>query len=245
MDTLRKGSSGYKVELLQRLLNLAARREGAVCLKGGPAEAFGAARLREDGIFGPLTEKQVRAFQTVKRLSVDGVAGTDTWRALGLAYEVDHRQVRLLGQPTGTSCWSAAASMIKGNMSVGPGGALLDPGGGLAGTDGNADAFAQSLGWRHLNYSPVLLELITIMKRTPIWISAGGANWAHAVALSGIWSDGNSSGATAEGTMVRIHDPWPVNKGRVYGSFADPLSMYDASGRVMVPASLMDVLVPN
>lgn len=62
--TLRSGSRGDPVKLLQRLLN-----------------AQGAA-LAEDGIFGKLTEQAVRDYQRRRALTVDGVVGPMTWRAL-------------------------------------------------------------------------------------------------------------------------------------------------------------------
>lgn len=39
-------------------------------------------KIAEDGIFGPDTEKAVKAFQKSKRLSVDGIVGPKTWAAL-------------------------------------------------------------------------------------------------------------------------------------------------------------------
>lgn len=54
-------------------------------LKGAPVkrlqEALG---IDADGDFGPGTEKAVRAFQQDNGLSVDGIAGPDTFTAMGL-----------------------------------------------------------------------------------------------------------------------------------------------------------------
>lgn len=61
MVILRKGSKGEDVKLLQKKLNLI-----------------------EDGIFGPLTEEAVKAFQVYKGLEADGIVGAKTWAALGV-----------------------------------------------------------------------------------------------------------------------------------------------------------------
>jgi hypothetical protein len=65
--TLRRGSSGPKVEALQRALN-----------------ARGAS-LAVDGAFGPATETAVRNFQRANGLVADGIAGPLTLRALNLS----------------------------------------------------------------------------------------------------------------------------------------------------------------
>lgn len=61
---LKRGSKGFKVKVLQRLLN----RVGF--------------SLIVDGIFGPQTEKAVRLFQASHNLVVDGIVGPKTWKAL-------------------------------------------------------------------------------------------------------------------------------------------------------------------
>lgn len=63
--TLRQGSRGQAVVELQNLL----RARG---FDPGPS----------DGVFGPNTAAKVRAFQASRRLTVDGVVGPNTWRAL-------------------------------------------------------------------------------------------------------------------------------------------------------------------
>ncbi|MEM9970644.1 MAG: peptidoglycan-binding protein [Pseudomonadota bacterium] len=61
MGILRRGLTGAPVKRLQRHLNIAA-----------------------DGDFGPATEQAVRDFQAAAGLKVDGIAGPDTFTALGL-----------------------------------------------------------------------------------------------------------------------------------------------------------------
>ena len=229
MDTLRVGSSGFKVQYLQRLLNKALARDHAA-----------GTRLSEDGAYGPLTEAAVRAFQTRRRsITVDGTAGSQTWGALGLGLELEHPQVIQFGQPTHTSCWSAAATSILGNQSVGPGRASLEAGGGMTPSIDNLETFARGLGWRMLNHSPGVQELVSLCQQKPLWIAGAGVNFKHAVVFSGVYSDG-----TDDGTMLRIHDPWPVGRGRVYGTFCNPVTYMadDNVGRLTL--SYFYVLVP-
>jgi len=64
--TLRVGSRGTAVTRLQQLLTD----------NGFPVTI--------DGVFGPRTEAAVRAFQTSRGLTVDGIVGVRTWTALGV-----------------------------------------------------------------------------------------------------------------------------------------------------------------
>jgi putative peptidoglycan binding protein len=59
LPTLRRGSKGSDVVVVQRRLGIA-----------------------DDGDFGPATERAVRAFQSRKGLASDGVVGRNTWAAL-------------------------------------------------------------------------------------------------------------------------------------------------------------------
>lgn len=60
---LKRGSSGDHVLRLQRLLKMPTSEQ--------------------DGLFGPKTEKAVKALQSAKKLVVDGVVGKYTWDAIG------------------------------------------------------------------------------------------------------------------------------------------------------------------
>jgi peptidoglycan hydrolase-like protein with peptidoglycan-binding domain len=64
--TIARGASGNAVELLQRLLKNFGYDPGGV-----------------DGQFGPRTESALKRFQDDFLLSVDGVAGPETWAWLG------------------------------------------------------------------------------------------------------------------------------------------------------------------
>ena len=231
MQLLHLGSHGFKVEYAQRLLNKALSRDGAA---GTP--------LVEDGRVGPLTIAAVRAFQTRHSpLHADGVIGPQTWRALGLRTEQEHNSVIQFGQPTNTSCWSAAATEILGNQSVGPGAAGLGASGGLLPSIDNLQTFASGLGWTMLNFSPTVSEMVSRLQQKPLWIAAQGAHFAHAVVFSGVYSDGDSSG---DGTMFRVHDPWPPGHGNIYGTFANPVTIMAADGVTKVPTRNFFVLVP-
>lgn len=65
VKTLRNGSKGKQVKLLQFLLTEMGHDAG-----------------KTDGIFGRNTEAAVKAFQKANGLAVDGVAGKNTWNAL-------------------------------------------------------------------------------------------------------------------------------------------------------------------
>ncbi|MGM3305480.1 peptidoglycan-binding domain-containing protein [Anabaena sp. WFMT] len=66
MPTLRFGSSGISVRIMQRLL---------------VSNGYG---IRIDGIFGPLTEAAIKAFQNQRSLLVDGIVGQRTWWELSI-----------------------------------------------------------------------------------------------------------------------------------------------------------------
>ena len=72
MITIKRGSKGEEVKILQQKLN-----------------------LMQDGIFGPLTEEAVKEFQRLNGLAVDGVVGTKTWGALNVL-SLPKRNVDLL-----------------------------------------------------------------------------------------------------------------------------------------------------
>ena len=65
--TLRKGDKNAYVENWQKYLQLQGYYTGAI-----------------DGIFGPLTEKAVKDWQTAHGLVSDGIIGAKTWAALGI-----------------------------------------------------------------------------------------------------------------------------------------------------------------
>lgn len=69
MTTVKLGSRGADVKVLQQKLNLVA-----------------------DGIFGPITEEAVKAFQKANGLTVDGIVGPKTWDKLGI------RQSRVINE---------------------------------------------------------------------------------------------------------------------------------------------------
>ncbi len=212
MIMISAGSRGHFVALLQRLLN-----------KSGASP-----RLRTDGDWGARTDA---AFQ--QAVGASSVIGLQTnaaiWRNLGLTVELDHK-VRLHPQPTDMTCWSASMTMLTGlAQSMGPGSAAIGMDGGLVPTDANVAAFARSHGKRIVSshQSLAVPTLVSILRNGPAMICGWGPDqrrpdgtrapaWGHVSVLSGIWSTGDSDGQT---TLIRVHDPWPPNTGRIWYEF--------------------------
>jgi Papain-like cysteine protease AvrRpt2 len=154
--------------------------------------------------------------------------------------------VMRFGQPTGMSCWSAAATSILGNQSVGPGRATLLPSGGLSMTDlPNMETFITGLGWRIVNRQtrPPLASFLPVLQRKPLWVAFQGYNFAHAVVFSGVYSDGASDNS---GLVIRIHDPWPPGShGEIYGSTVRHGTMMVGIGRHRQAAMVAFIAEPN
>lgn len=232
MHVLRPGSKGIQVQILQGLLNKANTLDGVI----GTA-------LAPDGQFGPLTASALYAFQSRRGLAPDKIAGFQTWRALGLRVEKEHNGIRLFGQYSSKSCWAAAAHMLlKNNHScLNIPEAELDEQGRILSTINNYKTFAETLGWTALNYSPSVQELVNIVRRTPVWVaSAYKGHFTHCVVLSAVYSDMDEAG---DGTLFRLHDPEPVGRGSIYGSFANPLTLTYDFGSYEVRT--LQVIVPE
>ncbi len=219
MPTLRIGSQNPEVKQLQQTLNSS--------LKLTPP-------LRVDGIFGPRTDAAVRRFQDQNWLQVDGIVGPCTQSALyGKDRYVILKSVNLIPQPTPTTCWAASTGMLLGRSAP----VTLAPPGvntvnGLP-NDSDLDspvttsAFASFYGLRMLpgqSWTPdglagVMRGHAPIMVDT-LWDTAGyttrqGSGWVgssgHMRIFAGIRGDG-----TADGTTIRVYDPWPPGKGAIY-----------------------------
>jgi len=126
--------------------------------------------------------------------------------------------VTLFGQPTGMTCWSAAATMLFGDRSIGPGDARLGPSGGLVASAENVQEFARAhdLAY-HAPQSWSVDGLATTLEQNgPLWV-AGYVPSGHAYVVGGMKGDG-----TPAGTKLTIHDPWPPGRGKTYDvNYAD------------------------
>jgi hypothetical protein len=199
-----------------------------------------------DGVFGPKSENALISFFTrAYSVSRQPVIDAGVWRLLGLKVDIDHR-VPLVGQPQGGLCWSSAAAMVLGGaMSVSPGGATFDKRGALAPDLSNLKQFGASLGWRLVSPTLNAVAFADLLRRRPVWIagqgaSANGQAYGHAIVVSGMWGDGDANGSTA---LLRIHDPWPTPRGRIFDT------LFFSSVGIRLPGGIwfrpQAVLVPN
>jgi hypothetical protein len=200
MRNLTQGMHGADVLFLQCLINKAEQ----------------ASTVAEDGQFGPRTRAAVVRYQQREHLPGAGYVGADTWARFGRLEERLHATT-LVAQPTGYTCWSAAAAMVLHARRPGAGGALVLPHGDLDMAITNIDIFLASLGWHMVNNQtmPALSTVIAAVRRAPLWVAYRGNGFAHAVVYTGVYTSGSGDEDT---TVFRIHDPWPPNRGSVYGT---------------------------
>jgi hypothetical protein len=210
MKILRRGSRDPEVVLLQRLLNVTYL----------PTRGFNG--ISEDGIFGQETETLLRRFQTENRTrlgTVDGIAGPQTWSALGLQSEIDYRLPRT-GQNTGMTCWAVSGGLASGRMaSIAAAGVETDstPGpnsfGGLYTDTPNMEAYARGLGMRLLPVLPATQdEIVGHLRRGPVivngrWPGSG----QHVVVISGYFETRQPNAR-----MIKVNDPLPMGQGSIH-----------------------------
>jgi Putative peptidoglycan binding domain len=211
MQTLRQGSHAPDVRFLQRLLNQ------YIFTLPAATEV-----VDEDGDFGLRTAAALRRFQENYRgvhapLAVDGVAGPQTWRALGLTEERVW-PIMQVGQTADMSCWVVSAGMATGRNSSMAGDGVdwvtdrsAPTFGGLPLSAENMDAYARANGMRRLGALPAdVAGLRAHVARGPCilagdWIAGG----SHVVVISGLFW------ASLYASMIRIHDPAPMGRGSV------------------------------
>jgi len=217
--TLFVGVHGAAVHELQRLLNRN--------LRPNP-------HLTPDGKFGGLTRAAVRRYQSSKWLEIDGIVGRCTWVALrGAERYVCLHRIRLVPQWTTSTCWSAATAMLLGRQAcMSPGSAQLGRSGGLLNDSDLADPvntrrFARSYGLTMLPGRSWLPDgLANLLAKRPLMMNTlwdadsyvqGRGSSGHMRILAGIRGDGSPGGST-----IRIHDPWPPHRGRIYSKTYGP-----------------------
>jgi len=219
--TLRMGSKGSEVIALQNALNLA--------LSPSPG-------LIPDGDFGLKTDRAVRTYQAQRRIRVDGVAGPVTRCVLRGAPRrplPTIHPVRRIPQPSPSTCWAAAAAMMKDLtpqqiIDRTPAHLTSSSGGTLSFSDtadnvGGNREFADAHG---LDYHPPQIWSVSGLKglvtRSPVMISllwnvgeytAGYGSSGHRVVVFGIDTDNDPTGL---GTLLHIHDPWAPNVGKTF-----------------------------
>lgn len=71
---IRKGQNGENIRLMQRYLNEIRRSNSSIPW------------LKEDGVFGPVTEQAVKEFQRIFELNADGIIGPLTWERIVLEH---------------------------------------------------------------------------------------------------------------------------------------------------------------
>jgi hypothetical protein len=185
--------------------------------------------LTEDGRFGPKTRNAVVQFQNANWLSNDGIVSPATWSTLeGRDKYVILHNVKLVPQHTRSTCWSAALAMLLDfRASMTPGNPRMSAGGGLFNDSNlarpeNTRKFADSYGltlilgqsWMPNGLANLLRAngplMMNLLWNAPRY-GTGKGSPGHMLIIAGLRGDG-----TAEGSTLRIYDPWPMGRGSIY-----------------------------
>jgi hypothetical protein len=227
IPVLRRGSRGALVEDLQRELNQR--------LRPSPG-------LATDGIFGNRTDAAVRRFQTDNWLVVDGDVGRCTLNALKdwETYPPILHPTPFIPQPTRMTCWAASTAMMTRStvpavIARTPSDMVL-PDGSIANDSDREDAvtngrrfarahgltFVPPMSWGfqltrdRLRRGPLMFDMLWDVRGylTPTnvpgeFVGSSG----HMIVVVGIRGDDDPTG---RGTTLRLHDPWPPNRGRLH-----------------------------
>ena len=216
-DTLSMGSRGPLVTDLQQRLNYKLHFH-----------------IPTNGVYDAQTFQAVRTFQEQNWLVADGIAGPCTLSAINDLEEYEVlTTVNLVPQPTDTTCWAAATAMLlRRNAPVAAPPGVVTTGGLPNDSDLSDPAttrlFTQFYGIHYLppqSYQPAYLAGIMqthgtlqvntlwdasgYSRRLPTGLYAGSSG--HFRIFAGIRGDG-----TAEGTTIRVYDPWPPTTGKIY-----------------------------
>ncbi len=217
---LKVGSTGPEVKTLQEALN--ARQ------KPKPP-------LVPDGRFGNLTRTAVKAFQKANWLVEDGEAGPATKACLfdTEAFPPILHNVPFIAQPTNTTCWATSTAMMKKStvpiIVARTPADMIAPDGGLLNSSESDQAIVTGTRYGRIHglrcnapQSWSVDSLRQALARGPLMFdmlwsvgeyTAGRGSPGHMIVVVGMRGDGEADG---RGTTLRIHDPWPPNRGKIY-----------------------------
>ena len=218
-STLRIGSTGAEVVALQLQLNSRARAS---------------LPLAVDGIFGPLTQAAVLAFQRQAGLTPDGIVGPLTQAALAKVVAppaIAGHPVTHIPQPTPTTCWAASTAMMTSStvpavIAKTPADMIASDGG-LKNSSGSDQAIVTGSRFgifHHLRcHAPMSWSeagLLQTLRRSPVmldmlWNSADYAQGKGSPGHMVVVSAAVSGAAAGQGTFLLVLDPWPPHRGKI------------------------------
>jgi hypothetical protein len=218
IPTLYNGSRGFDVAVLQFRLQLG-----------------DSPNLKVDGSFGGKTLAAVKAFQSKNGLKPDGYVGPLTQEALAKGPNVSsyNHNIRLIPQPTPSTCWAAGTAMMtrstpKAVIAKTPK-AMIGSGGGLLNSSNTDQAIVEGSKFARIHglrcfppMSWLAAGLCAKIRQSPLAIemlwradqyAAGNGSPGHFVVVDAFITDNSPD---PKHTYLHVLDPWPPNVGKSY-----------------------------